>query len=443
MNQNEMRLREHVGIVTSDTSTRQFGFFVTPLRNRMWIGMEDYVMVDHPVYGELCPLLAVVKEIRNYEQVVGTTVNEKTVETLATGEILGYVDLRDADARPLRRLSLPPSPGSKVYLPFYEFLEDVFLRNQDGKRFGHPLHVGTLESRAAYGNGDSRPLNFYLNGEDFVKQHFLITGMSGAGKTHAGAVIVEELTNKCRCPVVVLDAYGEYVAVGVAGKRLKELDAEGFASAKDYPFDFKVSVYASDVEGTTKTLKKCGVELAREGRYSVRGISSRWGKVCDEKTEIEIKDALMEGVKPEQVTVVDAKGLAAEERGSLFTCLIRSLWRARVDRSVEPFVLVIEDAEMVEAKTLRKVASEGRKAGVSLLLLSQHPAEISGTVLSQMGTQLMGRTTGAADLEHLKNTVGEKCALLPQLTTGEWIANGMALPRPTKVLVRARYSPSI
>jgi len=276
-----------------------------------------------------------------------------------------------------------------------------------------------------------------------LKQHFLVTGMSGAGKTHAAAVILEELANKCRSPVVVLDAYGEYVTVGVAGKRLKELAAEGLVAAEDYPFDFKVSVYASDVEATTKILKKYGVELTKEGRYSVRGMSSRWEKTCDEKAESEIKDALREGVKPGHVTIVDAKGLGTDERGNLFTCFVRALWKARVEESLEPFVLMVEDAEAIEPKTLRRVASEGRKAGISLLLLSQHPTEISGTVLSQIGTQLMGRTTGAGNLEYLRNMVGEKSVLLPQLTAEEWIVNGTGMMRATKVFVRDRYSVSV
>ncbi|MCJ7631072.1 hypothetical protein MUP77_01530 [Candidatus Bathyarchaeota archaeon] len=71
-------------------------------------------MVDHPVFGEMCPLLVVVKENRNYEAVVGSTVGEKNIETVAAGETLGYVDLRDPEVRPLRKLSVPPAPGSKV-----------------------------------------------------------------------------------------------------------------------------------------------------------------------------------------------------------------------------------------------------------------------------------------------------------------------------------------
>ena len=443
MNPNDIRLREHMGIVTSDTSTRQFGFFVTPLKNRTSIGTEDYVMVDHPVHGELCPLLAVVKEIRNYEEVVGTTIGEKTVETVATSEILGYVDLRNPEVKPLRKLAVAPSPGSKVYMPYSEFLEDVLLRDLNGKPFGHALHVGTLESHATFKNGEARPLNFYLNAEDFTRQHLLIAGMTGAGKTHTATVIVEELANKSECCVVVLDSYGEYVTVGVAGKRLKELGAEGPAAIKHYPFDFNVSVYACDHDGVVKTLKRCGVDVGKEDRFSVRSASNRWPKACDEKAEAEMKHALSEGIKSSRVTVIDAKGLPKDERRNFLACCVRALWQARVDGSVEPFVLVVEEAEAVEAETLGRIASEGRKAGVSLCLLSQHPTEISGAVLSQMSTLLIGRTTDAGDLEYFRNVAGEKCVLLPQLTTGEWIVNGIDLRRPAKVFVRDRYSLSV
>jgi DNA helicase HerA-like ATPase len=443
LNSNEVRLKEHVGIVTSDTSTVQFSFFVTLLKNRTWLGKEDFVLVDHPVLGELCPLLAVVREIRNYEEVVGSTVGEKTVETVAMSDVLGYVDLRDAGARPLRKLYVPPSPGSKVYLPYLEFLEDVFVRDQGGKRFERALNLGTLESKATYRNGDAKPVSFFLSAEDLARRHLLICGLSGAGKTHTAMVIVEELANKTGFPVVVLDAYGEYGSVGVAGTRLKELAAAEPAKAKDYPFDFKVSVYTSDHERTVRTLKKCGVELGRDGRFSVKSVSGHWSKPCDEKAEAQLMDELKEGAKPGQVTVVNAEGLRADERGHFLTCCVKALSRARVNGALEPFVLVVDDAEAVEAGTLETVASEGRKMGVSLCLLLQHPAEMSGTILSQMSTQLIGRTTDTADLECLKNMAGDKCTVLPQLTVGEWIANGITLMRPTKVFVRDRYSLSV
>jgi DNA helicase HerA-like ATPase len=440
MNQNEVRLREHVGIVTSDTTTSRFGFFVTSLKNKAWVGMEDYVMVDHPVFGEDCPLLAVVKEIRNYEEVVGTTVNEKSVETVATSEILGYVDMRDPETRPLRKLSVPPSPGSKVYLPSFEFLEDILLRDTRGRPITHPLHLGTIKSQAFTKSGEVKPLNFCLNAEDLTRQHLLITGVSGCGKTHTATIIIEELANKTHHPVVILDPHGEYFTVGLPGKHLQTLGVDSLAEMKSYPFDFRVSLRAYDADSAAKTLKMLDVESGKGGSFTVERFPVEWPKTCDGKVEAEMKEALKDTVKPDQVTIIDAKGMMDDERDNFFTCCARALWRARVAGNVEPFVLVVEDSAIVETQTLEKIASEGRKAGVSLCLLSQHPTEISRAVLSQMSTQLIGRTADAGDLECLKNMAGDKYALLAQLTRGEWIANGMTMVRPTEIHVRERYS---
>jgi DNA helicase HerA-like ATPase len=78
--------------------------------------------------------------------------------------------------------------------------------------------------------------------------------------------------------------------------------------------------------------------------------------------------------------------------------------------------------------------------GISMCLLTQHPAEIDGLVMSQMGTQFMGRTTTGTDLECLRNFTEENVQFLSKLRTGEYIVNGMTLIQPTRMFVRDRYS---
>ena len=176
MSNEEIRFKEQVGIVTSDATVEHLKFFVTPFKNSVGVEKEDYVMIDHPFLGETCPLLAVVKELRNYEEIVGTSLREsKSIKTIAQAEVIGCVDLRQPQIKYLRQLSTPARPGSRVFLPYIEFLEDVFLRSYDGKPFDHPIYVGELESHSYSKDGTLKPLNLCFDSADFVSQHLLIS----------------------------------------------------------------------------------------------------------------------------------------------------------------------------------------------------------------------------------------------------------------------------
>lgn len=430
-----IHMNEHLGIVTSDTSTEHFSFFLTPLKDRVSVSKNDYVVIDHPVLGEVCPVLAVVKEISNYEKMSVTSFGEKSVELMAECDVIGCVDVRGADTRVLRALLFPPNAGSKVYLPYCEFLEDVFCRDLEGKLFANPVYLGSLQTFASTVDGDKRNLRFFLNDCDFVRQHFFVSGVSGVGKTHVAAVVVEELANRAGVPVVVLDSFGEYCGVGVRAEGLGE-------SLKGYPFDFRFSVYSSDPKRVRSKLDGLGAEMGSKGRFSVKSVSSQWvgsGK----KSVGSVWGDLAKSVSGNGVTVFDAEGLSFEEKRVFFANSVLSLLESRVKGLVEPFFLVVEDAEIVGGDVLRRVAAEGKKLGVSVCLLTRNPSELDGAVLSQMGVQILGRTTGSWDLECLRNMALENVSDLPSLAVGEFIVNGVTLRKPTKVLIRERYSVKI
>jgi len=71
----DIRLREHIGYILTDTSIDEFNFFVIPIKNRIGIRVGDYVLVDHPEQGDPCPLLGVVRELRAFEEAAGSSIN--------------------------------------------------------------------------------------------------------------------------------------------------------------------------------------------------------------------------------------------------------------------------------------------------------------------------------------------------------------------------------
>ena len=89
------------------------------------------------------------------------------------------------------------------------------------------------------------------------------------------------------------------------------------------------------------------------------------------------------------------------------------------------------------AQIFEKIAKEGRKFGLGLLLSSQRPSELSQTVLSQCNTFLLHRLVNDRDQEMVKRLVpdslGGVLSELPILPTRTAILLGWAAPIPTLV----------
>ena len=134
----------------------------------------------------------------------------------ATAQIIGYFDLRSED-KPLHKLLLPPNPGSRVYVPYLKFLEDIFNRGIEGKSYKKPIYLGKSEIVAASAEAFDQT-DFYLDGAELATNNTLICAVDGIGKTHAAAVIVEELANKTNDQIAIVDPNGEYTTIGSAAK---------------------------------------------------------------------------------------------------------------------------------------------------------------------------------------------------------------------------------
>ena len=88
----------------------------------------------------------------------------------------------------------------------------------------------------------------------------------------------------------------------------------------------------------------------------------------------------------------------------------------------------------------RKIASEGRKFNLGLLIVTQRPAQVSKYVLSQANTQAMFRTMNSADLASIENYIEfagkDLIELLPSLQTGIGVFSGLGVPFPVVARVK-------
>jgi uncharacterized protein len=88
-------------------------------------------------------------------------------------------------------------------------------------------------------------------------------------------------------------------------------------------------------------------------------------------------------------------------------------------------------------RAISKIAKEGRKYGVSLAIISQRPAELDPTILSQCNTIFSLRLTNERDQEILKAGISDAAASLlefmPTMGTGEAITFGEGVALPTRI----------
>lgn len=92
------------------------------------------------------------------------------------------------------------------------------------------------------------------------------------------------------------------------------------------------------------------------------------------------------------------------------------------------------------SRVFERIAREGRKFGLGLVLASQRPSEVSQTVLSQCNTFLLHRLVNDRDQELVRRLVPDGLAHLlrelPSLPTRRAMLMGWAAPAPTLVEVR-------
>jgi len=98
-----------------------------------------------------------------------------------------------------------------------------------------------------------------------------------------------------------------------------------------------------------------------------------------------------------------------------------------------------DSASELGLKSFERIAKEGRKYGVSLTVISQRPAEVNRTVLSQCNNFISLRLANAEDQAVIKRLLPDNLAglteVLPILDIGEALIVGDASLLPTRVLI--------
>ena len=261
----------------------------------------------------------------------------------------------------------------------------------------------------------------------------------------------------------------------VAGKRktLEELDKQDVLAAftLDSPVPFSLQDVLDELKRLNEEMvpgargEKQGLFFGQFSRLLVRLASKiddkRYGfmfQAPEAEHEYEamssMVDRLMDYSAPNaQIKVIDFSEVPSDVLPIIVGLVARivyqvQFWTDRQER--RPFAFVCDEAhlylprkegrnpaEQRAIESFEKIAKEGRKYGVSLLIISQRPSDVSPTILSQCNNVVSLRLTNGEDQTTVKRLMPESLGgmmdCLPNLDIGEALVVGDAVLLPSRI----------
>lgn len=242
----------------------------------------------------------------------------------------------------------------------------------------------------------------------------------------------------------------------------QELGLDPAKITVDSPVPYKLAIFRAAVEADKPSqaskqdshnsiLEKLDV-LVRDAR--VRFLMSEWQGGNQDPFPSIVENLAGSGPQPR---IIDLSGVPNEVAGVSSAVIARTLfnlkvWQTPDERSKDPVLLVCEEAHryvpnsgeaQYEAaqEAVRRIAKEGRKYGLGLLLVSQRPSEVEATVLSQCNSWIVLRITNDADREHVRSILPDSMAGLTKMLSGlrrqEAIFVGQAAVLPSRIIIRS------
>jgi len=151
-----------------------------------------------------------------------------------------------------------------------------------------------------------------------------------------------------------------------------------------------------------------------------------------------------------KITILDLSGVPFDVVNTIVSVLARTIFDFNFwnpNRREFPILLVFEEAHnylpsdipSAARRTVERIAKEGRKYGVSIMVVSQRPAEVSETILSQCSNYVVMRLTNPRDQDYVRRLVPDTFAslieVLPSLRQGEALLVGESTPMPLRVQI--------
>ncbi|MEB3765909.1 MAG: ATP-binding protein [Desulfurococcales archaeon] len=466
-----------VGESDPQSSTILFHNLITP-RTGMYVVAETI---------EGC-VLGVVEKVQSGNILLG----EKTRDVEEIESLTSYPDVRDRIYRygyirwisllePLvekglvQNPSMPVDPMTEIYIAGIEALNKVF--RSESKNW---IRLGSLTSQ--------REVEFNINVNKLTR-HLAILAVTGGGKSNTVCVLSNRIVSGLGGTMVIFDIHGEYAAADkeiAPGKtrvkapkinplvlnfselrRLARIPEKAHNQERILREAWK-NLMEKIAEGTEPAVirgKSFIERLKGEARIaanrtgnkdSLPGVLNRlddildlYGDVLDES----VPTSLESYIEPGYLNIIDLSSVDEFGADAVVSHYLRRLLDERKRLKITgtgypvPVLVVIEEAHVLiprEGSTLTKywagrIAREGRKFGVGLILVSQRPKNVDQDVLSQTNNKIILRIVEPNDKRYIQAASEQMSedllSLLSSLNPGEAIVLGSMTKIPAMVKI--------
>ncbi len=477
--------KDSIGVIFGKTSSMNFRFAVS---DSTATKRSDYIKTWHESDGWTLAQVSTItssNEDFSVEEAVdvaegSSKIGDMDEQIIADATVIG---VRDKDGI-LRVPKSPFSPGDKV------FKADELLIKQTLGLMRGDVYIGLLDGQDVHVN---------LDANNLVQKHCSILAKTGAGKSYTGGVILEELLDK-NVPLLIIDPHGEYATLKFPNED-KSTSFERYGiTPKGYAAQITVYTPANKLlnpaadmlfrlNGINLGIKEFVQFFSEDRSQNETGILfEAVSKLKAEKEKYTIDDIIFEvgqnkskvkwnvinklealretGILSDKATsinelvqdgrasIIDMRGVNPDLQAMIVSKLCTDIFDARKLATVPPCMLVLEEAHnfcpekgfdrTVSTDILRTIASEGRKFGLGLMVISQRPARVDKNVLSQCNTQIIMKVTNPNDLkaiskglEGISSDVEED---IKGLSSGVAMIVSTYIERPILVDIRTRKS---
>lgn len=470
-----------VGYIYGDVGSTEFNFIVNEQNLRKF----DYIFAPHKEGNMLAQVMDIKQhsDLR-FEDATGLISNQELPTIKASlsafADVIGYRDKKGL-------LQSPRSP----------FNAGAGIMRAEENLIRHVLGLSSSKENGAYiGLLKGHNLRVFLNVDALVQKHICILAKTGGGKSYACGVLIEELL-KHKIPMVIIDTHGEYHSLTEPNKSRKDQKNMERYGIKKCGYSGQINEYSPiGSRGNIKHITLNGINLeAREiidllsaklsgpqigvlyqaikeikeykKMWTLRDIidavnrsksNARWNVIASLESLDSIGVFSENGTSTNELvtkgkcSTINMKGVPPDVQDVVVARLTKELFDGRKAGKIQPFLLIVEEAHnycpergfgnAVSSNILRTVASEGRKFGMGICIVSQRPAKVDKNIISQCNTNIILKVTNPNDLKAISQSVegltSQTCDEIQRLPIGVALIAGAGLQMPVMTEIRTR-----